>query len=192
MEITRRGFIGKGTLALAGLMVGFFNAGCIFSANVFENILTYISIGLQAFAAVVSLIPGIPQALAMIIAAVNAAFAAIQKAVNEYEAAPASQKASLLGAIVTAINAAVDQLAAFLAAIPALPAPLDAAIVALTKIIVSTLEGFLAKLPIGAAPAKTANLRGQAVAPVTRTLKQFKHDFNAELVTAGHPELQLK
>jgi hypothetical protein len=188
-SITRRKLMSLTLFAAMGSAMGL--TGCVFSESVFDSILTYVGIGLQAFAVIVSMIPGLGAA-APIAAAVNAAFTAIQAAVNEYETAPATQKTTLLGKIVTAINAAIDQLQAFLAAIPTLPAALDTVIVALTKIIVSTLEGFLSKLPTSVAPAKTATLRGQTVAPVMRSEKQFKHDFNEELVAAGYPQLQLK
>ena len=103
MEATRRGF-----MRFAGLSIGsvsmFGSTACWVSGGVYSAILAYTTAGLQAFQSVVDLLSGsgvIPvgsgTALDLIIAAVKAAFADIQVAVQAYDNAPADQKLTLGG-----------------------------------------------------------------------------------------------
>src|SRR5258708_1487047 len=97
-SVTRRGFAGYimrgfAAIAIAGSTIGL--TGC----GVFNEILAYVGVGLQAFQAVVDLLAGFGVlpigtggALDGIIALIKAGFADLQTAVNQYEAAPASQK----------------------------------------------------------------------------------------------------
>jgi len=193
--ISRRKF-GRDLMLAASVAASSFSAaGCLFSGNVFDSILTYIGVGLEAFASIVALVPGLGAATP-IVALINAGFATLKAAVTEYEAAPGASKNTALAKIHEALVALQDNLATFVNNVPGA----GSAIVNMIAIIVSTLAGFAAKLPLPTSlPASTLArfrrpvlLRGQVVIPMARSLKQFKHDFNRQLEMSGHPELDLR
>jgi hypothetical protein len=194
MMITRREFARQAGFGLSVMVSSFASAGCLISASVFDNILTYIGMGLDAFASVAALIPVLGPAAA-IVPLVNSGFALLKAAVAEYQAAPAATKATLLGKIKDALLALQDNLAAFVNALPN-SSPVLTLAVSLIKIIVGTLAGYAAKLPAAAASTtaalRTIRLRGQAVVPVFRDAKQFKRDFNAEIERGGYKQYELK
>lgn len=202
MNPTRRGFLrmtGTGALVLstggAGVLIEGCNAG-----TVFQDILNWVPTAEAAFAGIVTILnPFLTPAVSAIIGMVNAAFQVVVTAVNEYEAAPAADKATALGKIRVALTAVSDQIQAFLSAINIPGNPLIAVVLGLAQVIISTIEGFLNKIPAPAG-AKVHLARSSlhcsgvtvVVVPKVRTLSAFKATYNQVADTNGHPEIELK
>jgi hypothetical protein len=199
--ITRRSFatlFGKGAAMLGlGSLVSVTTACPAWVSNLYADILKYAPVALNAFSAVLSILSasGIPMAgiLAVIIADAKAAFADIQVAVQQYQAAPAGQKTGLLGAISEAIAVAEATLQKFWSDLSIPDVKLASLIEGLLGIITSTLMGFATQLPAPITPAAQQMQRMKAgfpklltAPPQKRSLKQFKNDFNAKLKAAGY------
>lgn len=202
--ITRRSFatlIGKG-----GAMFGIgsivsttsaFLACPAWVSNLYSDILKYAPVALNAFNAVLQILAGngISTAgiLTVIIVSAKAAFADIQVAVQQYQAASAGQKTGLLGAISEAIAVAEATLQKFWSDLVIPDAKLALLIQGLLGIITSTLMGFATQLPAPVTPAAQQMQRMKAsfpkllkAPPQKRSLAQFKRDFNATLTAAGY------
>lgn len=192
MIVGRRRFgqlFARGMLAIS-LGVASMGASC---GSVFADILTYVGIGLKAFSAVVAMLGPAAAAIAPIIALVNAAWANLQAAVNEYNSAPAANKSTLLGEIRTAIQALEDTLANFLAQLPA-SGTLETTILDVITLIVSTLAGYAQELPGAAARTIMLHSRtrpAQAVTPVRRSIAEFRKEVNAQLAAGGYAKYQI-
>jgi tetrahydromethanopterin S-methyltransferase subunit F len=195
MNLNRRAFatsIAKAavTIAAAGSFLGVASCG-----NIFAAIEKYVPVGLQGFTAVVNLLAGagvLPlgtgTAVQLLITAVKAAFADVTVAVQDYQAAPAADKATLLGKISTVVADAETNIQLFWSNLN-LPAGSTATLVeGLLQVIVSTLMGFGTQLP---APASSKEMRAKRSAipdtklinatPKMRSVAQFKADFNRQL-----------
>lgn len=200
MQLSRRNFFtyGGGALAIAGGTM--MNTACWFSQNVFDSIIKYVGVGLQAFTAVVSLLSGSGvinpvegSAILVIINLVKAGFADLQTAVTNYENAPAADKQTLLGKISTALAVLEGTIQQFWNDVQLPNASLAAVVEGLLGIILSTLSAFASQLPapaVGTVPKKA--LAKLIVVPAKkRTPKQFKKDFNAVLVQGGYAQYQV-
>ena len=190
--ITRRDFakyIGSGALALG---IGEISMG--FACNpssVFADIEAYVPIGLDAFKVILGLIsPSEASALGPIINDVEVAFNTLETVVQQYQNAPASQKASLVGKIVTAINAVISQLNSFWSALNLPDGSLASTIIGVLQVIVSTLAAFLPQL--GGTLALDAKKKFNRTIPiVTRSGNQLKaksirKDINAVFAKYGY------
>lgn len=191
-ELARRGFIklvGFGTVALTTVGLESCNIGGIWS-----QIQVWVPVGIAAFEQVLALVaplaaPGI-DAIAEL---VKAGFAALASAVNQYINAPAADKITLKAKVLLIFSQLSGDIQSFLNAVKVEGTnPIVKVILGLVGIILSTISGFISQ--IGPTPAPASLRLGGAsvqVVPVKRSLKQFKSDFNAALVDAGHPELQI-
>ena len=162
-----------------------FETACSWNQSVYEQIIGYVGVGLQGFQAVVDLLvgqgvikTGQGTAVDSVITLVNAAFAALQTAVADYQSAPAANKATMLGKISTALQVAENDIGKFWQSLSIPDANLAATIAGLLGIIVSTLAGFAVKLPAPPASMKAVIPPALAAAPKARTAKEFKKDFN--------------
>jgi hypothetical protein len=163
-----------------------FLGGC----NAVSDLENWIPVGLTALAAIVKLLgPLVPPQVAAAIAIVQAAFSAVLTAIKNYKAGT-----GVLSDIANAIAAVESAFQSFFASLNVPQSLLDI-IEGLGEIIISTIQGFANE--IGPAPVATAvavSIGGNktfSVKPAKRSLKQFKHDWNAQCVKFGHPESQL-
>jgi len=203
MELTRREFGKNSILGLVLLScTEFFTgvlSGCTWPKNLYQNILSYTTLGLDAFQSIISLltasgiiIPVEGAAISTVVALVKAGFADLQVAVTNYEAAPAANKTTLLGKISTALAVLQAQLGTFWANL-SLPTGTKVSLLVqgLLGIIVSTLAGFATQLPPPAASATARSVNVLARLGVTaqkRTPAEFKKDFNSLLIQGGYPQ----
>lgn len=197
MNVSRRDFasyIAKGgaALAVAGNMIWL--TGC----GLFDTIMAYVGVGVQAFQSVVDLlvsagvIPVIEgTAIDTIIALVKSGFADLQAAVTAYNNAPADQKDTLKHKIALVLGIIEADIQRFWNDLKIPDAKLASLVEGLLGIIISTLGGFAALLPAAMA-SKTIEaakkLPRQIAAPAQkRSVAQFKKDFNAKLAEYGRP-----
>jgi phage-related protein len=191
---TRRQFgklVGTGALAVG---IGEVTLG-LSCASLEADLEKYVPIGLSAFQTIVSLVdPPIAAAVAGVITLVKAGFADVAAAVQDYQDAPAANKATLLGKISTAIVAVQSELQTFWNDLNLPDGSLATTISNLLAVILSTLAAFLPSLPAAAssASARQANLR--KVVPFTpqrRSVSQFRKAFDAVLTANGHGDLAI-
>jgi hypothetical protein len=183
-NVTRRTF-GK-YISSAALALGIGEVTMGFGCGVFTDILTYVPIGLEAFETIISLLdPSLATALAPIIVKVKAALADIAAAVQAYQNAPASEKATLLGKITTAINVAIDEIQAFWSSLNLPDQNLATTIADVLQIILSTLAGFLPLLG-GSLLMGKHHPKSLPVTPALRSQKKFKKEINEVLRKHGY------
>jgi hypothetical protein len=152
--------------------------------SIIDRIRSYVGISLLAFDRIIEILTANGIALApgltAIVNAVKAAIADILTAVEEYRAAAAHDKATMIAALKTALTVASARLMEFWAMLRIPNPQLAQTIKALIDVIISTLEGFKAQLP--GQPLAPQRFLGN---PRPRTVKEFKNDFNAILTRAG-------
>jgi phage-related protein len=199
--MNRREFVGHLTVGPAALALcsGFIAAtiasleGCN-AGSVWTQIQTWVPVGISAFEQILILVaPLAAPGIDVIAEAVKAGFSVLAGAISQYINAPAADKVTLLQKVQLAFQDVSQNLQAFLTAINVAGTnPIVKVVLGLVSIILSTIASFMSQ--IGPTPAPVA-LRAAGtqvdVVPVKRSLKQFKADFNAALVAAGHPELRV-
>jgi hypothetical protein len=166
--------------------------------SLYQDILKYVPVALQAFGSILSLLAGagvIPvpagTVIAGIIAIVKAAFADLQTDVTNYENAPAAQKSTLLGKISTALAVVEGNLQEFWSDLQIPDPQLAETVEGLIGVILSALAGFATQLPTPTpTPALTAVLKKRATLPKLiavpakkYSVKGFKAAYNAKLPT---------
>jgi len=197
MNSARRQFFshlaqGAGVLALAG--TGMELGGCSLG-SVWAQIQAWVPAGIAAFESVVTLVaPLAAPGIDTIATTVQAGFAALAAAVNQYLNAPAASKATLEQKVLLIFSQLQGDLQAFLSAVNVAGTnPIVKIVLGLISIIVSTITGFLGQ--IGTPPVTPASLTlgGSTIAitPASRNRAQFVKDFNAACVAAGHLELEI-
>lgn len=194
MTLTRRSF-NKITAVVGLATMAEISSGwaCSF-ASVYASILKYVPVGLSAFAAILSIMSGggivIAPALGAIVALVNAGFADLKAAVAAYDAAPAANKATLLGKISTVLASVEANLQAFWSNLTIPDAKLESLIQGLIGVITTTLMGFATQLPPPAPSpalmAKGSLRRTITLPPQKRSIAQFRNDFNKLLKDNGY------
>jgi len=168
---------------------------CLFS-TIWSDIKAYAPTILTAVAGVLSILTGagvlgmpLAATISGILALINKAVGDLQVAINTYQQAPSSQRATLLGAITTALADAEANIQQFWSNLNIPDPALASTIKNLLGIVVSTLQGYVDAIgvPPAATPARAmrASMTNPiVVAPKRRTLAQFKTDWNAALTTA--------
>src|ERR1700722_6057929 len=146
---TRRQFgknalTGTAAFALAGA-VGEVSMGFSCSAStVWADIENYVPLALEAFGEILSLVnPAESTLLTPIITEVKAGLADLEAAINYYINAPAASKATWIGKITTAVNAAIQLLQQFWSDLNLPDGTLATTISNILQIIISTLAAFL-------------------------------------------------
>jgi hypothetical protein len=188
MVLTRREFgktVSGGALAI-GLGTLSMGVSC---GTVYQDIETYVPIGLAAFNEIISLVdPALAKTLSPIINLVKASFADLLAAINEYLNAPASEKATLIEKIKLAINVVIDNLNQFWvdAGIP--DGTLAQTIVGILQLVISTLAAFLPL--IGGALVSKKQL-AKTIPVIPRSKAQLKKkvlvsDINAVFASHGY------
>jgi hypothetical protein len=206
IQYGRRRFLvvsGKGVLTAALLTAevstaGFLLTGC---AITLDDIKNWTQEAADALGTVMTLLGAVGIACAACLIALPVAIAAINAiagAITAYENAPAADKATLWGKILTALQAAFDQVTAFFQTANIPGASIANMIVNIASLVLSAITGFIQKFFPNAAAwfkAKKAALgSGQAIPIIAKQYNpdQFKSAFNAIVVAGGHPEVQLR
>jgi hypothetical protein len=154
--------------------------------NAITDLENWIPVALTAVSQIVKLLgPLVPPQVTAAIAVIQAAFAALLTAIQNYKSG-----SGVLADIANAISAVESAFSSFFASLN-VSSTLVATIEGLAAIIISTIQAFANE--IGPAPPAMLAVNGKAV-PVTpkkRSVKQFKSDWNAECASLGHPEAKL-
>jgi len=130
--------------------------------------------------------------LTAIVTAVKAGFADLETVVNQYEAAAAADKATLLGKISTVLSIVISDIQNFWNNLN-IPNPAIGAIVeGILGIILSVLKGFLGALPAPAPTPATARVFAKVINTPARKMSksQFEAEVNAILTQNGQPAVR--
>jgi hypothetical protein len=174
-------------------------AGC---GITWEEIEEYAQIGISAVDAVLKILVAngviTAQQDASFEAEIQALFTDVKNTVNDYMNAPASDKNTTAGKVLTALQAVANRLGAFWNDLSIPNAQVAATISALLIVVISTLRGFMewvrsnTKPQLAAMAMPMASARVSSVPPKQRTNSQFKKDFNATLKANGLSSYALK
>lgn len=168
--------------------------GCSFSSTM-SKLGQYLPTGISALNSVLSLLAagGVINAAAATTVGndgsiASAALADIVAGVQAYNDAPATDKATKLQAVVTALNAAQNTLSKLESDVHA-PNQQDQLMVnGLLGVIITSLSAFEVNL----APASASAVKVSRASVAPTSLRQFKAQFNAILVKGGHADRQLR
>jgi hypothetical protein len=195
--LTRRDFskwTGKVLLLFSAGTSALFLGGC----NVFNDILTWIPIGLTALQGIVTVLgPLMPPGAAAIIVLIKATFADLSAAISEYNAdANPTDKATLLAKIRTFLSDIVNNFQTFFNALNIGNNPILNIVIGLANVILAAIEGFMGQLPATGTKTLTTSFHvGARQLTVTpkfyNRVSDFKHDYNAVAAAAGHPEISI-
>jgi hypothetical protein len=167
------------------------------TADIYTQITAYVPVGLLALEGILTLLsPFVPTlAASAIVAIIKASFADLSAAITEYNAAPATSKATIIGKIKTILGAIADNFQTFLSDLNLGGNPVVATVGKLVQLILGVLAGFAGKLPgTPLATKKLLKLRNGttlAVSPQVLTVKQFKSAYNTITAADGHSEVKL-
>jgi hypothetical protein len=202
--MNRRNMLQRSAFAIAAFLAGGILSGCPSLpgfGGILSTISAYVPIGLAAFNGVLLLLtsagiipPGTSSAIGAVVLLVKAGFADLLAAVQEYQNAPAAQKATLKGRITEILTVLGDNIQKFASDIISTAAnnPLLVTVTGLLALILSTLAGFAGQLPAPVSGRKTLTLAGKPVTPKTLSLKEFKKQWNQLAGSGGHPEIELR
>jgi hypothetical protein len=162
--------------------------------------MNWIPVGLQAFNAIISLLEG-AGALALtagspitaLVAVISASFAQLKSDIIAYQAIN-PPPASALAKIEATLGIIVTNFQSFLASLNVNDSKLAALVVGLAQIILSTIAGFQSQLTPGVTVVGSSARLGAGVFKITpekRSIRSFKHDWNALVVANGHSEISL-
>jgi hypothetical protein len=190
---------GSGVTAL--LIAGsgsLFLSGC----NVIASIKAYIPVGIAAFTGVVSLLsglgiipPGTGTAIALLVGLVKSGFADLMAAIDQYNAAPAADKSTLLAKVSLILSEVSQNIGKFFSDLAINDSTVLTLVTGLVRLILSTLAGFAAQLPPPPTPlALSFKVAGHPVAITPKIISRsaFVKQYNQLCANAGHPELALK
>jgi hypothetical protein len=196
MQMTRRRFTNSLFLLTVAFSAPFTMVGC----GVFNDILTWVPIGISALNGIIVVLgPLVPPGAATIITLIKAAFADLVATVQEYQndSNPAD-KMNLIAKIRTILGDIVTNFQSFLDQLNVGNNPIEAIVIGLANVILGAIAGFMGQLPVvpgtKAAP-RTFSLGGKpmpVVAKYYKSAKSFKADYNQIAETYHHPEIDLK
>jgi hypothetical protein len=182
--MNRRQFAGSLTKGVLAFLV--FSSSILTGCNAVSDLEAWIPVALTAVSQIVKLLgPAVPAPISAAITIIQAAFAALLTAIQNYKAG-----SGVLADIASAIAAVESAFQSFFATL-GVPSVLVSTIEGLAAIIISTIQAFSEE--IGPAPPATVAINGKAV-PVTpkkRSAKQFREAWNAQCTASGHPEAQI-
>lgn len=190
LENGSKGSIGIALLTAEASAAGFLLSGC---AITLADVITWTNIGAGAIQAALTVlsIAGVVCAVCAVAAPIaQAAIHAIASAIQEWQAADPTQKATLWEKVKLAMQVAIDQAKAFFAGITGTTGAAATAIIGIASLIINTILGFIqqffpqlstaamaAKYSVGATPI--------TVAPKSLSAKAFKSQINALLKANG-------
>lgn len=195
LTVTGQGALTAALAAAELSATGFLLTGC---AVTLDDVIAWTNIGAGAVSTALTLlgIAGIACAVCAVAAPVAiAAIHAIAGAIQEWQAAPAADKATAWQKIELAMQTAVDQVKAFFAGVSIPGGGVATTILNIASLILNTLGGFIAKFfPSVSSHLLGAKLGATAIpsAPKVLSSKDFKKEFNAIVTAGGHPELVLR
>ena len=156
------------------------------------DIEAYLPVALQAVDAILSLInPAAAVIVEKFTPILEAALAAITKAIADWQAAEAAQKPGFVGAIIATLLTIQTDLGDLLAAVQVDAPKIYGVVYALASIVLGVLQYFLNKLQ-GSPATKAQVVRGKQIEPLHLSPKKFISTFNAKAVSLGHPEAQIR
>lgn len=204
MNLSRRQFTGhlvKGAFGVAVLAAeaggaAFLLTGCSFNLN---SILAWVPTATSSISSILTLLVG-AGALACMTCSVLAnialaAISAIGTAVQAYENAPVADKATLLGKIQTALQAAMTASGAFFESANVPDQKTFSLIVGIAGLVLSAISGFIAQVggstPVPAIFKVSTPTTTQTIpySPKVYTLRTYKGSFNKLVTGYGHTEL---
>jgi hypothetical protein len=196
-SMNRRNFVkssitGLTSLALGGSVISM--TGC----NVFQDIQTWIPIGLVAVQGIITVLgPLVPPQAVAIIVLIKAAFADLSAAITSYnnDTNPVD-KSTLLAKIRTFLGDIVSNFQSFLNALNLGSNPIINVVVGLVNVVIAAVEGFMGQVPAaGPITPVTLTLNGRLINVTPKLYKNvadFKKDFNAVAIANGHSEIVIK
>jgi len=191
--MNRRKFVGALASGAAAVALGTSMEGCTLG-SVWAEIQAWVPAGVAAFESIVTLVvPLAAPGINTIATTVEAGFAALAAAVNQYLNAPAASKATLEQKVLLIFSQLQGDLQAFLSAVNVDGTnPIVKIVLGLISIIVSTITGFLGQIGTPP-PAATMRMAGVSlnITPSARNRAKFVKDFNTACVAAGHSELAI-
>jgi len=192
--MNRRSFIKISSTGVLSFAIG--SVATLDGCTVFDDILTWVPIGLTAIQGIVTVLgPLISPGALTILALIKAGFADLSAAVSEYnnDTNPAD-KANLLSKIRTILADIVSNFQAFLDALNLGDNPIINIVIGLANIVISAIEGFMNQLPSTKSTALTTRLSlGSKSITVTpkfyKSVKDFKKDYNSFALANNHGEI---
>lgn len=195
LTVSGKGVLGAALLAAEASTAGFLLTGC---AVTIDDVVNWTNAGASAIEGVLTLLTmaGVVCAVCAVAAPIaEAAIHAIAGAIQEWEAAPAAQKATTWDKVKLAMQVAIDQVKAFFAGVNIPVNPIVSTILSIASLVLSTLSGFLAQffptLSLSLAEAKLG-ATPIPVTPKSMSHKDFAKAFNAITASAGYPKVVLK
>lgn len=199
MQLSRRSFGQK--LAFAGIAISGSSllTACPPFSSVYQKILQYVNVGLQAFQSVVNLLvaSGVINvaegtAISAAVNLVKVAFADLQTAVNNYLNST-GDKSTLIGKISVALAAVQASIQQFWNDLNIPDARLSSLVEGLLGVILSVLAGFQTQLPAPPPTAVKAVTGGKMirVAAKRESVKDLKKEFNDILKQNGKSEFAI-
>jgi len=190
MNLSRRQFNGLLLVGTAGASFGL--EGCLFS-TIEQDVLDYVPVALQAVDSILDLVAPAAGAVAtMFTPIIEAALSAVEKSIQDWKDADATQKPGLLGDIIATLQTVMTDLQNFLSAVQVNAPKIYSVVEALASIILGVLQYFVNKLSPATPASKAGMVGGRQIEPLRYSPKQFKAAFNAKAVSLGHPESQIK
>ena len=185
--------VGKGSLLLV-LGSSMVMVGC----TVFDDILTWIPVGLTALQGIVTVLGTLISPAAMqVIVLIKLGFTDLQAAVSQYNGdTNAADKATVLAKIRTILADLVTNFQSFLGDLSLGNNPVVNIVVGLANVILAAITGFEGQLPATTTKTLGTTFRvGNKVQTVVpkfyKKTSTFKSDYNAVCAQYNHPELEL-
>jgi hypothetical protein len=194
MQINRREFTGhlvKGAAVVAIGSEGFLLTGC--AGFTVQSVLDWVKIASGSIGGVINLLIGagiLACATCSVLANVAlAAITAVGTAVQNYLNAPAADKATLKGKIITALHAAFAAAASSFQSVQVIPGNILTLVTGLAGLVIDAIAGFITAL--GGTALKSFSLAANSI-PVTPHIyakaSDFRDDCNKLFVQYRHPE----
>jgi hypothetical protein len=184
MKLSRRGFA---TSVTKWMMILLFAPTIVMTGcNAVSDLENWIPVALTAVSQIVKLLgPAIPAPVSAAIAIIQAAFAALLSAIQNYK-----KGSGVLADIANGIAAVEAAFNSFFATLN-VPSALIDTIEGLAAIIISTIQAFAGEIGPGPAPTLAINGKAIPVTPKKRSINQFKSDWNTECVLRGQPQAEI-
>ena len=196
-EISSKGALGVALLAAEVTATGFLITGC--GAITLQDVINWTNIGaaaVQTALTILSIAGVVCAACAVAAPIVIAAIHAIASAVQEWESADPTQKATLWDKVKLAMQTAIDQAKAFFANVSVPGGTVATTILGIAGLIINTILGFIQHFfPTLSASLKVEYKVGTMLIPIApKELKpgDFKKQFNSIVTAGGYPKLVMQ
>jgi hypothetical protein len=199
--MNRRTWFKTSGSGVAALLISGSGSLLLSGCNVIASIKAYIPVGIAAFSGVVSLLsglgiipPGTGTVIALLVGLVKSGFADLMAAIDQYNAAPAADKATLLAKVSLILSDVSRNIGKFFSDLTINDTTVLTLVTGLVQLILSTLAGFAAQLPPAPTPvALTAKVSGHPITITPKILSRsaFVKQFNQIVTAGGHPEMVL-